>query len=107
MALTFAITSTGGYGVLQSVEKTETADIADARGADGKVTDSKAYSKTTTVKADGLFNGDSLGGAGTSLTVATVTGLIKTITKSESNTDYQKVSVEIEKKDSATQVALS
>ena len=107
MALSFGVTSTGGYGVLQSLSETETAEIADARDESGKVTDQKAYSKTSEATAEGIFNGDSLGGAGTSLTIGSVTGLITNQGIAESNTGYKTVSVSIQKKDSATQVAYS
>ena len=101
MPLSFAITATGGYGVLQSVENSESADIAHAKDANGKTTNSKAFSKTVNVKAEGLFNGDALTGAGKKLTIDGVEGLVKSQTKSQSNTDWQKVSVEIEKQDAA------
>jgi hypothetical protein len=107
MALSFGVTSTGGYGVLQSLSETQTAEIADARDATGKVTDQQAYSKTAEATAEGLFNGDSLGGAGTSLTIGSVVGLITNQSITETNTDYKRVSVTVQKKDSATQVALS
>lgn len=107
MALSFGVTSTGGYGVLQSLSETETAEIADARGEDGLITDQQAYSKTAEATAEGLFNSDTLGGAGTSLTIGSVTGLITNQSITETNTDYKRVSVTVQKKDSATQVALS
>lgn len=107
MALVFGVTSTGGYGVLQSLTETQTAEVAEARNESGKVTDQIAYSKTHEVTAEGLFNGDTLGGAGSSLTAGSLTGLILSQTVSETNTGYKTVSVTIQKKDSATQVAYS
>lgn len=102
MALQFAITGSGGYGVLQSIENQQSADISHAKGTDGKTVASKAFSLTKNVKADGLFNGDVLAGAGKSMTIDEVTGLVKNQTKSQSNTDWQKVSVEVELQDAAT-----
>lgn len=107
MSLSFGVTSTGGYGVLQSATKTSTAEIADARNAEGKVTDQKAYSKTNEVSAEALFNGETLAEAGAELTVGGLAGLITNISKSESNTDFQRVSVTVQKKDAATLSAYS
>lgn len=106
MALSFGVTSTGGYGVLNSVTTTYSTEVADARNALGKVTNQQAYSKTSEVSFDGLFNGDTLA-PGTSVTVAGVTGILTTVAKTETNTEYQKVSGTISKKDAATQVAYS
>lgn len=103
MALSFGVTSTGGYGVLQSVSQNETVEIAEARGADGKITDQIAYSKTYEATAEGIFNGDTLSGAGAVITVGSLTGLVTSQSVSETNTGYKTVSVTIQKKDSATQ----
>ena len=107
MAVTFGVTSTGGYGVLNTLSETQTAEIAECRNALGKVTDQKAYSKTLEATSEGVFNGDSLAGAGTSLKIGSVTGLITSQQKSESNTDYQRISVTVQKKDAASQAAYS
>ncbi len=107
MALSFGVTSTGGYGVLQSVNTTSSAEIADARNAVGKVTDQHAYSKTNEVSAEALFTGETLAEAGAELTVGGLAGLITNISKSESNTDFQRVSVTVQKKDAATLSAYS
>ncbi len=107
MPLTFGVTSTGGYGVLQSVNKTSTAEIAEARDQVGKVTNQKAYSKTNEATAEGVFDGDTLADAGAELTVGDVIGLITNVSKSESNTDFQRVSVTVQKKDAATLSAYS
>lgn len=92
---------------MQSVSITETAEIADARDEDGKVTDQKAYSKTVEATSEGLYNGDSLGGAGVSLAIGSVTGLVTSQSTNETNTGYKTVSVTVQKKDSATQAAIS
>jgi hypothetical protein len=107
MALSFGVTSTGGYGVLQSLTYTQTAEIAEARNAYGRVTSQEAYSKTREATAEGLFNEDVLDGAGASLTVGSVTGLITNQSLTEANTDYKRVSVTVQVKDSATQTAYS
>ena len=107
MALSFGVTSSGGYGVLNSLTETYTSEIAEARNKLGKVTDQQAYSVTSEATAEGLFNGDSLASAGTSLTIGSVTGLITNLSKTQTNTDYQKVSVTVSKKDAATQTGYS
>lgn len=101
MSLSFGVTSTGGYGVLQTLSETQTPEIVEARNAAGKVTNMKAYSKTFEATAEGLFNGDTLGGAGAQLTIGSVTGLITNQQKSEENTGYQRISVTVQTKDSA------
>ena len=105
MALSFGVTSTGGYGVLQSLSETGTPEIAEARNAGGKVTDQKAYSITKEATAEGIFDGDTIADPGTSLAVGNVTGLITNVSTTESNTDYKRVSVTVQKKDNATQAA--
>ena len=78
MALSFGVTSTGGYGVLDSVSINETAEVAEARDENGAVTDQKAYSKTVEATLEGYFDGDSLAGAGTLMTAAGITNGVVT-----------------------------
>lgn len=106
MAVSFGVTSTGGYGVLNSVTTTQTAEVAEARNELGKVTNQQAYSKTAEVQFDGVYNGESIV-AGASITIAGVTGILTSVSKTETNNDYQKVSGTVQKKDAATQVAYS
>jgi hypothetical protein len=105
MALSFGVTSTGGYGVLQSLSTNGTAEIAEARNSTGKVTDQKAYSITQEATAEGLFDGDTIADPGTSLAVGGVTGLITNVGTTETNTEYKRVTVTVQKKDAATQAA--
>ena len=107
MGKSFGVTSTGGYGVLQELSENAKADKAEARDATGKVTDEKAYSVTKTASAVGVFDGDTPAEAGTSLTIGGLTGLITDVGTQEKNTDYKRINVAIEKKDSSTQVAYS
>lgn len=107
MTRSFGVTSTGGYGVAQSVKKQTTAEIAEARDALGKVTDQVAYSKTTEVTQEFIYDGTDPDEAGDSVTIAGVTGLITNSSTDEENTGYKKGSVTIQKKDSATQEAYS
>ena len=107
MALSFGVTLTGGYGVLQSAGKTSTAEIAEARNEVGKVTDMKAYSRTNEGTSEGIFDGDTVADAGAELTVAGVAGLITNVSVNESNTDYKRVSVTVQTKDAAVLSAYS
>lgn len=111
MAKQFGVTSTGGYGVLQEVTKASSAEIAEARSSVGKVTDEQAYSRTLTANAtfvsDGGTGETDGNKAGTSLTIGGVTGLITSDEVTESNVDYKRGTVAIQKKDAATQVAYS
>ena len=107
MAVSFGVTSTGGYGVLQSLSESTTAEIAECRDEDGLVTNQQAYSRTAEATTEGVFDSDSLSGAGASLTIGTLTGLITSESFTETNTDYKRVTVTVQKKDSATQVALA
>jgi hypothetical protein len=111
MAKTFGVTSSGGYGILQTVTQGSTAEKAQARGTTGKVEDAKAYSVTHTATAefvaDTVTNPDDFSAAGTSLTIGDVTGLITSVEVTESNTDYVQGTVSIEVADGATQVAYS
>lgn len=108
MALSFGVTSTGGYGVLQTVTRGSTAEKAEARDETGKVTDEIAYSRTSTAQADFVADtatAENAYAAGTSLTIGDLTGLITDVSVNETNADYKRGSVSIEKKDAATQVA--
>ena len=107
MATSFGVTSTGGYGILQSLSETGTAEIAEARGEDGKVQEMKAYSVTKEASTEGIFDGDTVAEPGTQLVVGSVTGLITNIQQNETNTDFKRVSVTVQKKDAATLSAYS
>ena len=110
MAKSFGVTSTGGYGILQSLSESSAAEKAEVRGADGKVTDEIAYSRTDQATAEFVCDSgtaENAFAAGTSLTIGALTALIASVNVDESNTDFQRGSVTIEKKDAATQVAYS
>ena len=111
MARSFGITSTAAgitATVLNSVNSSQTAEIAEARGVDGKVTDRKAYSQTKTVEVSGLVDGSITVEAGDKVTAGGITdGLVTNLSVTESNTDYQQFSATVETKDSAANVALA
>ena len=111
MARTFGITSTasGITGVvINGITRNDSAEIAEARGADGKVTDRKAYSRTQTAEISGLIDGSFSVTAGQVVTGGGIaSGLVTQTSITEVNSDYQQFTATIETKDSATNVALS
>lgn len=107
MATSFGVSSTGGYGYLQTVNTATNAEIASVRDTDGKIVEEKAYSRAKEVSFEAVLNGETLAEAGASLTVGDLTGLITTIAVAESATDFQRVSATIRKTDAATQTQYS
>jgi hypothetical protein len=110
MAASFGVTSTGGYGVLQEVTRGSSAEKAEYRDDDGKVLGEQAYSVTHTASANFVIDGATGADgdkAGTALTIGDLTALITSHEVTESNTDYKRGTVAIEKKDAATQAAYS
>lgn len=107
----FGVVSTGGglsASLLQSLTENATAEIAEARDENGAVTDQIAYSRETTASLEAIFDtGDTLPAAGASVTIGTVTGLVTSVGSQEKNTGYKSCTIEVAKKDSATQVALA
>ena len=94
--------------LLQSVETGSTVDIAEARDADGKVTDEIAYSQTKTATVDFVVDGtDTVAEAGASEVIGGLTGLITDATETENNTAYKTGRLTVKIKDGATQVAYS
>jgi hypothetical protein len=111
MARVFGVVATGGglsASLLQSLSENATAEIAEARDENGLVTDQTAYSRETTASLEAVFDAaDSLPKAGASITIGAVTGLVTAVGSQESNTGYKSCTIEVSKKDSATQVALA
>ena len=107
MALTFGVPTTNStYGLFQRQQKKSTAEIADARGEDGKVTDQKAFSKE--VQTSGSFlviAGGSIPSIGTSVTLYGETGLVADVSEQVENTNYKSGEITVTKKDAATQAA--
>jgi hypothetical protein len=98
------LTTSGTWGIFQSVNHNDSAEVAEARGADGKVIEQKAYSVTNEKQFEALIDSEvaTLPGIGEALTVGTWEGIITSVSLTESNTEYQKLSVTAQKKDSAT-----
>jgi hypothetical protein len=98
-------TASPTYGASQTQGYEETAEIAQARGATGAVTDEKAFSKTVKGNVTVVLSGTAPT-AGASGAVCGLTGLIESVKVTEVNTGYVQAEVTNTKSDSATQVAL-
>jgi hypothetical protein len=106
MALTFGVTSGKAYGIFQRLQTKKTAEIADARGEDGKVSDQKAFSKEEQVTGSFLVvSGGSVPVIGASETLFGLTGLVADVSEQAENTNYRSGEITVTKKDAATQVA--
>ena len=103
------ISGLSGAVVLNNCTYSESVEIAEARDESGKVTDRKAYSKTTTVKGDGLLDSSSVPpsavAAGATITIESKSFLIESCDVTEVNTDFAKVSFTATRKDGETQSA--
>ena len=112
MARVFGITSAAGTDdvdavVLNTASKQVKPEIAEARGADGKVTDRNAYSKTTTITVNGLVDGDGAPEGGEVVQIDGKDFLVEDSTITAKNTDYQQYSGTYVNKDDADCTALS
>lgn len=94
---------------VNSLNSTDSAEIAEARDKDGKVTDLMAYSIGKTISVTGVL--DSAAGtlvtAGSSITIATVTYLIDSVQKSETNNGFVQVTISAKTADSAVITPIS
>ena len=111
MARTFAVTGTAtdlSSSLIQSIEDSSDAEIAQARNASGAISDEKAYSATQKVTVEFITDsGDTLPSVGTSAVTSAMTGLVENVTETERNTEFQSGRFTVTKGDSATQVAIS
>lgn len=106
MSLTFGVSSTATYGLIQEVSKGETAETADARDETGKVAYTKAYSKEAKGRVRYVLNGIAPS-IGTTATVGGVAGLVTSVSETENNTAYKTGEAEVTLKDAATLTAYS
>lgn len=104
MSLTFGVSSTATYGLLQEVSAASTAEVAEARDETGKVTYQKAYSKEAKGRVRYVLNGTSPA-IGTTATVGGIAGLVTSVTETENNTAYKTGEAEVSIKDAATLTA--
>ncbi len=110
--ISFGVPEMPSIGIIQSDNVSESAEIAEARGPDGKVIEQRAYSKTEEHQIEALFQeGTEPPKIGQVVDVAATEtepgwrGIVKSRSKNKTNTDYVKLSLTIERKDQAELVA--
>jgi len=102
MALAFGTTDTT-YGLTQSISTRSSVEVADARKGNGAVDAQKAYSKTVERTESVLTTG----AVPTIGSVDATHGLVTQVTEASNNTGYATGEVTYQKKDAASQTALS
>lgn len=115
MARQFGVITLGGTAaisgiVANSVEFSENVEKAMARNETGKVTDTQAYSKGTTISVRGKLDTPRAlldVTAGTTIVISGGTYMIDSVTVSETNTEFADVSLTASKNDSSTFTAYS
>ena len=102
-------TSTGIAGIIvESDNIAKSVETAIARNESGKVINHEAYSKTTTVTANGLLNTDTPEiDAGSVIVVSGGTFLVTNAEQVENNTDFVRYNLTMEKHDSCIPTAYS
>ena len=115
MARPFGILTTvsglSGTMVINSFTTSGSVEVAEARNESGKVTDRKAYSKTTTYRGDGLLDTNEVPAeavsAGATIVIEGKTCLIESCDVTETNNEFAKVSFTATHKDDETVVGLT
>ncbi|OQA81112.1 MAG: hypothetical protein BWY31_03811 [Lentisphaerae bacterium ADurb.Bin242] len=97
-------------GIIQSENDNNSAEVAEIRDETGKIVLQKAYSKSNEKTFEAIFMvGVTPPAAGTALTIGSGetawTGIVTASNITKSNTEFTKVSITAQKKDSATVVA--
>ena len=106
--LKFGCTTTGTFGVFNSVSLKSSVEVADADDEVGKAIEQKAYSIKNEVSIDGLvLAAQTLPAAGEILTLGTDTYLIKSSDLNQKNKEHQTFSISGEHRDDALLVALA
>lgn len=110
----FGIISNGASAtglVVQSCNKDENVEIAEARNESGQVAELKAYSKGTTYSITGLVIKDGESEttvmAGSSVTIDNLNLIVESVSKQETNTGFVQVTMTCRTADSATITAYS
>lgn len=94
--------------IVESDNISESVETAMARGEDGKVIEHQAYSKGTTVTANGLLNvATPTITAGSVITLADGDYLVTSAERAETNTDFVRYNLTFEKHDACTPTAYS
>lgn len=105
------VSGLSGTMVVNNFTTSESVEVSEARDESGKVTDRKAYSKTTTYRGDGLLDTNevpaSAVSAGATIVIEGKTCLIESCDVTETNNEYAKVSFTASSKDNETVVGIS
>lgn len=100
--LKFGVEPNEVFGLIQSESRNESVEVAEARDAAGKIIEQRGYSKTEERQFEALIDANvTLPAIGTEVTVGEWSGLVTSLQKTYSNTEYAKVSVTVQKKDAA------
>lgn len=103
----FGIISNGASAtglVVQSCNKDENVEIAEARNESGQVAELKAYSKGTTYSITGLVKdgNETTVTVGSSVTIDNLNLIVESVSKQETNTGFVQVTMTCRTADSAT-----
>lgn len=96
MALSFGVTmiADGVYGLVQSVEREDQSDTAEAMDAGGDVNSIQTHNRTQTIKADFIYEStELLPATGTDITIDSVKYRLESKSDSEDKSDFRKVSL--------------
>ena len=82
-----------GNGIIaNSIQHSNTVDVAEARDEKGKLLDLAPYSKSSEISIDGLFVGTGVD-VGSVVDIGGIDYLVSQSNKTESNTEFQQASV--------------
>lgn len=104
----FGIISNGASAtglVVQSCNKDENVEIAEARNEQGRVAELKAYSKGTTYSVTGLVKdgeSETTVMVGSTVTIDNLNLIVESVSKQETNTGFVQVTMTCRTADSAT-----
>jgi len=88
----------GTFGLLQSFAENETADEAVAQDAEGNVADQTIYNDVTEITCEYVFDTTTTApSVGDEIVVGTDNYTVMSVSSTESNTDYKRVSLTLKR----------
>lgn len=100
--LYFGLDPVPALGILQSASENKSAEVAEARGEDGKIIEMKAYSVTEERQYEAMVKkGAAQPTVGTVITDGAWKGLLTSVQRTRSNSEYDKYSITAQCKDAA------
>lgn len=98
--LLFGVDQLEEIGVVQSMTCNSSVEVAEARGEDGKVIERRAYSRGDEYSIEALVvTGKNVPPAGSTVTVDRQAYLVTASNVTRSNTDFQRASLTVSRKD--------